>query len=144
RRAMGLWRHRKKDGSLIDVDVYTHDVVLQGRPCRLAVLRDVTEQRLLEEQFRKAQKMEAVGRMAAGIAHDFNNILTAVLGFSEVLERRLGEGGRPEVAEIQKAGERAAALTRQLLAFSRQQVLSPEVLDLNAQLADLQTMLRRI
>jgi len=145
RRAAGVWKHRKKDGSLIDVDIYTHDLALGGRPLRLVVLRDVTEQRMLEEQFRQAQKMEAVGRLASGIAHDFNNLLTAILGFSDVLTERLGKPEPyPEIKEIRRAGERAAALTRQLLAFSRQQVLSPEVINLNAGVADLEKMLRRV
>jgi two-component system, cell cycle sensor histidine kinase and response regulator CckA len=146
RRAAGLWKHRKKDGSLIDVDVYTHEVVLGGQPLRLAVLRDVTEQRMLEEQFRQAQKMEAIGRMAAGIAHDFNNLLTVIVGYSELISKQVGKHGpfSQELAEIRKAGERAGGLTRQLLAFSRKQVLMPEVLDLNAVVIDLEDILRRV
>jgi two-component system, cell cycle sensor histidine kinase and response regulator CckA len=146
RRAAGIWKHRKKDGSLIDVDVYTHEVVLGGQPLRLAVLRDVTEQRMLEEQFRQAQKMEAIGRMAAGIAHDFNNLLTVIVGYGDLLAKRVGERGpfSQELAEIRKAGERAAALTRQLLAFSRKQVLMPEVLDLNTVVTDMEKILRRV
>ncbi len=99
-----------------------------------------------EEQLRQAQKMEAVGRLAGGIAHDFNNILTAIAGYSELLLGRIGEAGqlRKDVEGIRKAAERAAALTRQLLAFSRRQVLQPKVLDLNAVVAGMAPMLRRL
>jgi two-component system cell cycle sensor histidine kinase/response regulator CckA len=146
RRHAGVWRHRRKDGSLIDVDVYTHEVTSGGRYLRIAVLRDVTEQKKLEEQLRLAQKMEAIGRLASGIAHDFNNLLTAILGYCGILTQRESQGlpYGGEIEEIRRAGERAAALTRQLLALSRQQVMSPEVIDLSTVVADIEGMLRRI
>ncbi|HEX7627218.1 MAG TPA: ATP-binding protein, partial [Gaiellaceae bacterium] len=116
------------------------------RPGRhLAVVRDLTLQKELEVQLRQAQKMEAVGRLAGGIAHDFNNLLTAIAGYSEFLiaghdDSRL----RRHAEEIKKAAARAAALTGQLLAFSRRQVLQPRVLDLNAVVSDMDMMLRRL
>ncbi len=108
--------------------------------------RDVSEQRRLEEQFRQSQKMEAVGQLAGGIAHDFNNLLTAILGNTQLLLRELPAGGtmRGDVEEIRKASERAAGLTRQLLAYSRRQMLQPEILDLNVVVADMDRMLRRL
>ncbi len=108
--------------------------------------RDVTDQRHLEEQFRQAQKMEAVGQLAGGIAHDFNNLLTAILGNTQLLLRDLppGDAMRGDVEEIRKASERAASLTRQLLAYSRRQMLQPEVLDLNVVVAEMERMLRRL
>jgi len=108
--------------------------------------RDVTEQRHLEEQFRQSQKMEAVGQLAGGIAHDFNNLLTAILGNTQLLLRDLpaGDSKRGDVEEIRKASERAASLTRQLLAYSRRQMLQPVVLDLNVVVAEMDKMLRRL
>lgn len=108
--------------------------------------RDVTDQRHLEEQFRQAQKMEAVGQLAGGIAHDFNNLLTAILGNTQLLLRDLppGDSKRGDVEEIRKASERAASLTRQLLAYSRRQMLQPEVLDLNGVVGEMDKMLRRL
>jgi PAS domain S-box-containing protein len=110
------------------------------------VVLETTERKLLEEQLLQAQKMEAVGRLAGGIAHDFNNILTAIKSYSELLiEDMATEKGRVEdVQEIREAADRAANLTRQLLAFSRQQMLRPRVLDLNSTVRDLKSMLDRL
>src|SRR6202166_2137876 len=107
---------------------------------------DVTERRGLERQLRMAQKMEAVGRLSGGIAHDFNNLLGVIIGYSQVLKRTLGPQNplTEHATEIEKAGDRAAALTRQLLAFSRQQILTPTVLNLNDLVVDMQKMLPRL
>jgi len=109
-------------------------------------ITDLRERRSLEEQFRQAQKMEAVGRLAGGIAHDFNNLLNVILGYSEMLLRRRPEGDpdRGRLEQVVKAAERGAGLTRQLLAFSRKQILQPRVLDPNALLRDTEKMLKRV
>lgn len=125
--------------------VYTHVTVMPDGT-RFAVLTDVTERKQLEERFRHAQKMEAVGRLAGGIAHDFNNMLTAILGYCEIVMDSVQD--RPQILadidEIRHAGERAAQLTRQLLAFSRRQHLMPRVFDLNQLVRDTQKMLTRV
>ena len=110
------------------------------------VLHDITDQKRLEDQLRQAQKMEAVGRLAGGVAHDFNNLLMVIQGHTSLLTEKLAEGGseRRSVEQIQKSAERAAGLTRQLLAFSRMQVMQPRVLDLNGVVADMGKMLRRV
>ena len=99
-----------------------------------AIARDVTETKHLEEMFLQAQKMEAVGRLAGGVAHDFNNLLGVIIGYSDIVEGRLKDDDpvRAKVAQIRKAGQGAARLTRQLLAFSRQQILDSRILDLNS------------
>jgi nitrogen-specific signal transduction histidine kinase/ActR/RegA family two-component response regulator len=110
------------------------------------IAEDITERRMLEAQLRQAQKMESVGRLAGGVAHDFNNMLGVILGYSEVLEDRLEQNPelRKHAEQIKKAGLHAASLTRQLLAFSRQQVLEPKVLNLNTVVAEMEKMLRRV
>ena len=111
-----------------------------------SISTDVTESKLLEEQLRQAQKMEAVGRLAGGVAHDFNNLLTAIIGYSQIVLGSLTttDSLRKEVEEILKAGKRASSLTSQLLAFSRRQVLQPVVLDLNLIVGNTAKMLRRL
>jgi two-component system, cell cycle sensor histidine kinase and response regulator CckA len=112
----------------------------------LVYLRDVTERKNLEEQLRQAQKMEAVGRLAGGVAHDFNNLLTAIIGNADLLLRVIEpeDARRLDVLEINRAAHRAATLVRQLLAFSRKQVLKPRLVDLNTVVTDLSAMLRRV
>jgi PAS domain S-box-containing protein len=118
-----------------------------GEPLRgIGISLDVTERRTLEAQFHQAQKMEAVGRLAGGVAHDFNNILTAILGYCELLLEDTGadDPHRPDLIEIHKAGTRATGLTRQLLAFSRKQIIEPAILALNVIVEDMRAMLARL
>jgi two-component system cell cycle sensor histidine kinase/response regulator CckA len=144
--ASGQWRHRLKDGRVIDVEIASHDISYGGRPAVLAVLQDVTRRKQLEEHLQQAAKMEAVGMLAGGIAHDFNNLLTIINGYSQILLDALpaGDSNHTAAEQIMKAGERAAALTRQLLAFSRGQVVQTKAIDLNQLLAGLEIMLRRL
>jgi PAS domain S-box-containing protein len=137
----------RKDGSRVSVLIGA--TVLSGAHGELETVSfvvDISERKKLEAQLRMAQKMEAVGQLAGGIAHDFNNLLGVIIGWSEVFEERLAHNDplRPKAEQIKKAGQRAAALTRQLLAFSRKQVLEPKVLDLNAVVADTLKMLERL
>ena len=118
-----------------------------GKVEKLVIVnRDITDRKRLEEQFRQAQKMEAVGQLSGGIAHDFNNLLGVIIGYGEILQEGLAADHplRSSADEILNAGRRAAALTRQLLAFSRQQVLEPKVLNVNAVVQDMESMLRRL
>jgi PAS domain S-box-containing protein len=118
-----------------------------GKPLRLlGISMDIDERKSLEDQLRQAQKLEAIGQLAGGVAHDFNNVLTVILGFSELLMERLcpDDPGCADVLEIKKAGARATGLTRQLLAFSRKQILQPKVLDVNALIGGMQPMLRQL
>ena len=136
-----------KNGRKIAVEVNTRIIHKNGVPVGVqGIARDVTERKQLEAQFRQSQKMEAIGQLAGGIAHDFNNLLTAITGYSELTLRRLQSEDplRRNIEEIKKAGDRAASLTRQLLAFSRKQVLQPQVLDLNSIISDLEKMLSRL
>ncbi len=118
-----------------------------GEPMRgVGISIDVTDRRLLEEQYQQAQRMEAIGRLAGGVAHDFNNLLTVILGYCELLLADLepGDSRKEDMAEIQKAGTSAAWLTRQLLAFSRKQIIEPTLLDLSVVLTDMRGMIGRL
>src|SRR5258706_439 len=142
----GTWRHQLKDGTIIDVETSSNSIVFRGRAARFILVTDVSEKKRLETQLRQAQKMEAIGRLAGGVAHDFNNLLGVITGYGELLRKALGHA-HPEqrrVSEIQKAAERAANLTRQLLAFSRKQVLETKILDLNEVVTGLEGMLHRL
>jgi PAS domain S-box-containing protein len=136
----------RPDGSIVLLEFSTTAVDVGGRRLLMTIGRDVTEQQQLEQQLRQAQKLEAVGQLAGGVAHDFNNVLTAILGFCELLMEEMDPHGHQyaDVLQIKKAGERAASLTRQLLAFSRKQILQPAVLDPNTLIRNLEPMLRRL
>ncbi len=140
--------NKTKDGRLVDIENSASPILDEQGDIKgfLAIQRDITERKQLEQQLRQVQRLEAVGRLAGGVAHDFNNLLTIVNGYSQLLLDRLpaGETMREQVEEIKSAGERAASLTRQLLAFSRQQILAPQVMDLNAAVANMDKMLRRL
>jgi PAS domain S-box-containing protein len=135
----------RRDGTAVPVEYRSYPVERNGQPVGLVVtFTDVTTRRNLETQIRQSQKMEAVGRLAAGIAHDFNNLLTVINGYSDLLlETTLDADAQDKLRSVRAAGDRAATLTHQLLAFSRQQVLQPRVLDLNGVVRDLEPLLRR-
>jgi PAS domain S-box-containing protein len=137
---------RHSDGRQVCADLSAALVPVRGEPVVLAIARDVTERNHLARQFQQAQKMEAIGQLAGGVAHDFNNLLTVILGYGEILLETLpaDDPRRQDVEEVRKAGQSAASLTRQLLAFSRKQILEPVVLDLNAVLANLDRMVGRL
>ena len=139
-------RWLRLDGSTVDVEVAASPCTYEGRAGAQVVLRDVTERKNLESQLRQSQKMEAIGRLAGGVAHDFNNILTAIAGYSEILQTRLEQDPAlgAYATEIIRAAERAASLTRQLLAFSRKEMMDPRVLELNGVVSDMDRMLRRL
>src|SRR4029077_10313355 len=139
---------KRQDGAPITVHCSGRRVNDEnGAPAYLEVFaEDVTEKRVLEKQLRMAQKMEAIGRLSGGIAHDFNNLLGVIIGYSRVLKKALGPDSPlcEHTLEIEKAGQRAASLTKQLLAFSRQQVLTPAILNLNTLASDMQKMLPQL
>ncbi|MCU0285549.1 MAG: ATP-binding protein [Acidobacteria bacterium] len=138
--------HVTKGGKKIPVEINSHLIDLDGKPAVLSISRDITERKHLEDQLRQAHKMEAIGKLAGGVAHDFNNLLTAIMGYSELMLVKMEQDNpfRDGVKEIKKAGERAASLTQQLLAFSRKQMLKPKILDLNQVVMGIEKMLKRI
>lgn len=139
-------KRRRKDGTLIDVEIYVGPMKLRGKVTgSLAIYRDVTEQRKLEEELRHSQKMEAMGRLAGGIAHDFNNLLMLIAGYlGQMAESGLSAAQRATCEEAKAATKRAASLTRQLLAFSRKHREEPRVTDLNSVVSNMQEMLRSL
>ncbi|MCB0281227.1 MAG: PAS domain S-box protein [Calditrichae bacterium] len=142
RRATSDFTYIKKDGSQ---GYWTADMVQLSDNRFLGFVKDITERKLLEDQFRQAQKMEAIGHLAGGIAHDFNNLLTVINGYSEmILNFKKKDNLDENMQQILKAGQRAEALTRQLLAYSRKQLLQPKILNINHLLADVEQMLNRL
>jgi two-component system cell cycle sensor histidine kinase/response regulator CckA len=139
-------RWKRKDGVAITVRISGRAVAIENEPADVleAIAEDITERRVLEDQFRQSQKMEAVGRLAGGIAHDFNNLLMVVSGYTEVLLDQLPPANplHAKVEAIQQASDRATTLTRQLLAFSRKQLLELKVIDVNAIVEDMERLLR--
>jgi two-component system cell cycle sensor histidine kinase/response regulator CckA len=140
------FRHVRRDGSVIEVEVTGHEIRWNDRQARLVMAIDVTERRQLEAQLRQAQKMEAIGRLAGGVAHDFNNLLTAIGGYTRLLIDSLDEDDprREDAMQVEAAAGRAATLTQQLLAFSRGGMIQPTRLDLNAIVAELEGLLGRM
>jgi len=140
-------KFRSKGGLIKDTQISIEQIQVQEEPCLLVSIRDVTESRLMERQLRAAQKMEAIGRLAGGVAHDFNNVLMIISGSAQIMQG--SKRGDPKenaryLAQIESATEKGASLTRQLLAFSRQQVLHPTTLDLNLIVTDLWKLLPRL
>ncbi len=144
----GEMLNRRKDGSLYSENQTVTPILdaAGGITHFVAIKQDITERLTLEARFRQAQRMETVGQLASGIAHDFNNLLTVINGMSELALEQLGPdtAAHRDVKEIRRAGERATALTRQLLAFSRQQILAPRVLNLGVVVAGMESLLRRL
>jgi len=153
-RKVGTWKHLRKNGESIDVEITTHDLEFGDRPARLVLAIDVTDRKraeserdILEKQLAQARRMEMIGRLAGGVAHDFNNLLVVILGHAELLLNRPAAADTAvgdSLREIRKAGERAANLTRQLLAFGRKQVLEIRTIDLNRVIAGFEGMLSRL
>ena len=134
------------NGKLIPLEINSRLIFNGGKAVAIqGIGRDISDRRHLEDQLRQSQKMEAVGRLAGGMAHDFNNLLTAIIGYTQLAQLRLGNHAvQKEIGEIEKAAQRATTLTQQLLAFSRKQVLQPKVINLNAITNDISKMIGRL
>ena len=137
---------RTANGETINVEITANVTNFGGRRAGLVLINDITEHKRAEEalrasqaQLQQSQKLEAIGQLAGGVAHDFNNLLTAITGYTDLSLRRLSDDDpiRRNLDEIRKAANRAASLTRQLLAFSRKQILEPKVLNLNVVVKDM-------
>jgi len=135
-----------KNGKLYEMEASVTEITWDGAPAWLGVLRDMTAQHALETQVQQSQRLESIGRLAGGVAHDFNNLLTIIGGHADLALLKLSDEDplRPDVEEILKTANRAGNLTRQLLAFSRKQVIEPEIIDLNSTISDMKRMLTRI
>ncbi|HEU4681801.1 MAG TPA: ATP-binding protein [Gemmatimonadales bacterium] len=150
---VALTQHQRKDGTVVDMELVSHEMELEGRRARLVLGTDISERtrtraalQQSEEQLRQAQRMDAAGRLAGGVAHDFNNLLTTIRGFSELLLRDLPDdhARRKDVEQIRKAADRGALLTRQISSFGRQPSLQPRPLDLNAVVTDMEGLVQRL
>ena len=148
----GEWTHRLADGRQIDVDIVSHSIDFEGRAASLVVAQDVTERKRvqrekesLEGQLRQSQKLEAVGQLAGGVAHDFNNLLAVVLNYARFVRDDMKEDtpAHEDMTQILNAANKASRLVRQLLAFSRREIVKPEILDLNTIVADIHKLLSR-
>ncbi len=153
REGVALIQHQRKDGSVVDMELISHALELDGRRARLVLATDTSDRTRTraalhqsEEQLRRAQRMDMVGRLANGVAHDFNNVLTTIRGFSEMLLNELpgDDRQRADVEQIRKAADRGALLTRQLLAFGTSQALEPKVLALDSVIGGLEGLIRRL
>ena len=145
-RHVGLSKHRKKDGTVFEVEISSHELPYGDRRVRFVVAQDVSQRHQLEAQLRQAQKMEAVGRLAGGVAHDFNNLLMVIKGHTELLLNALppSDNVSRKIQQIDRAADRATSLTRQLLAFSRMQVLQPRAMSLNTVVEEMGKLLPRL
>jgi PAS domain S-box-containing protein len=145
RRHYFRFRHRTKHGEIRHVEVHSGPIEVDGRELLFSVLHDVTERDLLEEQLRQSQRLEAIGKLAGGVAHDFNNLLTVMMGCCQLLEPNVSDdaSGRATLQDLSNTVQRAAELTRQLLAFSRRQLLQPRAVQLNDLVSAMASLLRR-
>ncbi|HEY9015746.1 MAG TPA: ATP-binding protein, partial [Gemmatimonadales bacterium] len=150
---VALIQHQRKDGTIIDMELISHEMEKDGRRARLVLATDISERTRTraalhqsEEQLRQAQRMDAVGRLAGGVAHDFNNLLTTIRGFSDLLLRDIPpeDRRRKDVEQIRKAADRGAVLTRQLLSFGRQPTLDPRSIDVNSVVSSMQGLIQRL
>jgi two-component system cell cycle sensor histidine kinase/response regulator CckA len=146
-------RHQRKDGTVIDVEIVSHELEIDGRRARLVLVTDVSDRARTraalhhsQEQLRQAQRLDAVGRLAAGVAHDFNNILTTIRGFGDLLHRQLDEQDprRADADQIRKAADRGIVLTGQLLSFGQRSAPAPRLLDLHASIQAMEGLVRRL
>jgi hypothetical protein len=150
---VALTQHQRKDGTIIDMELVSHEMELDGRRARLVLASDISERTRTraalhqsEEQLRQAQRMDAAGRLAGGVAHDFNNLLTTIRGFSDLLLRDIPQQDprRKDVEQIRKAADRGAVLTRQLLSFGRPQALEPRSIELNSVVSNMEGLIQRL
>ena len=142
----GIWLHQARDGRQFEVEIISHELLYAGKRVRLVVAQDISERKQLEGQLRQATKMEAVGRLAGGVAHDFNNMLMVIKGHTELLLNVLSPSDHitRKIQQIDRSADRAATLTRQLLAFSRMQVLQPQIINLNSVVEEMGKLLPRL
>jgi PAS domain S-box-containing protein len=150
---VALAQHQRKDGTIVDMELVSHEMELDGRRARLVLATDISERTRTraalhqsEEQLRQAQRMDAAGRLAGGVAHDFNNLLTTIRGFSDLLLRDTpaDDARRKDVEQIRKAADRGALLTRQLLAFGRPQAIDPRDIELNSVVTNMEGLIQRL